>query len=201
MADRVPGPVVGARAVKATRQPSVQVRLMTVDEAAADAAGLAVKVADEAAFDVVAAAEHAMLAVPRQVLLEVPYMLHTLKRNGVVHKRDISLLFKEGADGLYLFPTPDEMRQAMAGVARAVAMAHSNAAALSAGRFAREALRHVLGAARKKNSPRAVAAALKLKMYEGHIGSSGFFQVLLGLRVQQSARTKPKPRVKQKLGW
>ena len=156
--------------------------------------------AGEAAFDVAAAAEHALLAVPRQVLLEAPCMLHALEHSGVVHERDISLLFKEGADGLYLFPTPDEMRQAMAGVARAMAMAHSNVAALSAGHFAREALRHVLGAARKKNSPRPVAAALELKKYEGHIGSSGFFQVPLGLRVQQRARAKPKPREKQKLG-
>ena len=68
------------------------------------------------------------------------------------------MLFKESANGLYLHSMSDEMRMAMAEVACSVAMSHSNVAALSAGCIAREALCCVLGAARRENDPRAVAA-------------------------------------------
>ena len=66
-------------------------------------------------------------------------------------------------------------------------MSHSNVAALSAGCIARDALCYVLGAARRENDPRAVAAEVELKDYEDPIERSGFFQVPLGQRVQQSA--------------
>ena len=141
-------------------------------------------------------------------------MLHRLESSGALAEHDINVLCKESANGLYLHPTPDEMRMAMAGVARSVAMSHSNLAGLGAGCIAWETLCCVLGAARRENDPQAVAAEVELKEYEDHIERSGFFQIPLGQRVQQSAhgesagsaaaagtvKAKSKTRVKQKLG-
>ena len=99
-------------------------------------------------------------------------MLHGLESSRVLTERDISVLFKERLDGWRLDPTSDEMRIAMAGGARSVAMAHSNTAALSAGYYVRDALRYVLGAARKEDSPRAVAAVMGLQEHKDHIASA-----------------------------
>ena len=45
-------------------------------------------------------------------------MLQLLESRGFVAERDINVLFKESANGLYLHSTTDEMRMAMAGVRR-----------------------------------------------------------------------------------